>query len=458
MLTLGEQRQRTCQGVTRREVLQIGFATGLGLTLADWLRFKAHAADSAARAQSVIFLWLWGGPSHLDTFDPKPKAPFEYRGPFAAIPTTISGVYFTELFPQLAQRARRLAIVRSLHTRSNDHGVAGTTGLTGSMSGSVNLGGQVAEGNLRPALGAVVARATGRSAGRLPPYLIIGGRLHQGKKPVVGEGGGTLGQRYDPFRIEYKYPSGVRIEALELAPDISPERLQHRRQLLTHLDQARRWLDTSSSAASLDVYQRQALDMLLSPNALRLFDLSQEPPALRQRYGLTRFGQSCLLARRLVEKNVPFVQVNWSNHVESEEDAGDGGWDMHYRNFEIMQNRHAPILDQALGALLDDLEQRGLLERTLVVAVGEFGRTPKINDKVGRDHWEHCYCALLAGGGIRPGVVYGESDDRGERPRVYPCTPADLHATILAALGISPEQLRNLNLPTDGRVLEPLLA
>lgn len=456
MLVLGSQWQRTCQGWSRREVLQIGLSTALGLNGADWLRV-ANAASTVARARSVIFLWLWGGPSHLDTFDPKPRAPLEYRGPFSTIPTSLAGVRFCELFPQLAQRAHKLAIIRSLHTRSNDHGVAGTTGLTGSMSGAVNLGGQVADGNLRPALGAVVARVTNRSASRWPPYLVIGGRLHQGKKPVVGEGGGTLGHRYDPFRLEYSPAAGVRVEALQLAPELTPDRLHHRQLLLAKLDAARRWLDSSSAVSALDAYQRQALEMLLSPQALKLLDLHQEPAQLRRRYGHTRFGQSCLLARRLVEHRVPFVQVNWSNHVEPEEDAGDGGWDMHYRNFEIMQNRHAPILDQALSALLDDLEQRGLLEQTLVVAVGEFGRTPKINEKIGRDHWEHCYCALLAGGGIRPGVVYGESDDRGERPRASPCTPADLHATVLAALGVSPEQARNLNLPAEGQVLEPLL-
>jgi hypothetical protein len=457
MLTLGVQRQRTCQGWSRREIVQVGLCTALGLNLADWLRVQQARAASPLRSRSVIMLWLWGGPSHLDTFDPKPQAPLEYRGPFGTIPTSIPGLRFCELFPQLARLANRCTLIRSLQTRSNDHGVAGTIGLTGSMNGAVNLGGQTLNGNLRPALGAVVARVRGQAAGNWPAYFIVGGRLHQGKKPVVGEGGGTLGHRYDPFRLEYR-PDGVHIEALQLGPDLTPERLLHRQHLWRQLDQARRWYETFSTTAAFDTYQRQAFDMLLSPQVISLFDLSKETEAVRQRYGLTRFGQSCLLARRLLEKHIPFVQVNWSNHVEAEEDAGDGGWDMHYRNFEIMQNRHAPILDQALSALLEDLEQRGLLESTLVVAMGEFGRTPKVNNKTGRDHWEHCYCALLAGGGIRRGMVYGESDDRGERPRAHPCTPADLHATILAALGISPEVARNLNLPSDGQVLDAILA
>lgn len=177
---------------------------------------------------------------------------------------------------------------------------------------------------------------------------------------------------------------------------------------------------------------------------------------MRDRYGRTRFGQSCLLARRLVEKKVPFVQVNWSDHVEAEEDAGDGGWDHHYRNFQIMVDRHGPWLDRSISTLLDDLRDRGLLESTLVVAVGEFGRTPKINEKAGRDHWEHCYCAMVAGGGIKLGRVIGTSDARAERPAERPLTPADLGATIHQALGITSEQSQSFGLATGGEVIGEL--
>jgi hypothetical protein len=187
-----------------------------------------------------------------------------------------------------------------------------------------------------------------------------------------------------------------------------------------------------------------------------MFDLSQEPEPLRDEYGRTRFGQSCLLARRLVEHGVPFVQVNWSNHVEAEEDSGDGGWDHHYRNFQIMQDRHAPWLDRTASALLTDLLQRGLLESTLVIAMGEFGRTPKINDKAGRDHWEHCYSALFAGGGVRGGRVIGESDKRAERPRSHAYTPVDVLATVHEALGITSEQAQSLNIALNGKVIEEL--
>jgi hypothetical protein len=196
--------------------------------------------------------------------------------------------------------------------------------------------------------------------------------------------------------------------------------------------------------------------MLTSPAASKVFDLGREPAALKDRYGRTRFGQSCLLGRRLVEHGVPFVQINWSDHVESEEDAGDGGWDHHYRNFQIMQDRHAPWLDRALSALLGDLHERGLLERTLVVVLGEFGRSPKINDKAGRDHWEHCYSALLAGGGIQGGRVVGSSDARGAHPHDHPVTPADLIATVQHVVGITSEQAATLGLSGTGKVIEEL--
>jgi Protein of unknown function (DUF1501) len=437
MLLLGRGRQRTCQGITRREFMQIGGSTILGLTLADLLQLKAtNTTTSPASARAVIFLWLWGGPSQLETWDPKPNAPMEYRGPFTTIPTRVPGTRICELFPQIADWTDRLAILRSLHTTSNDHGVAGTVGLTGSSLGSVNLGGASAAGSVRPCTGSIVARARG-FRGQMPPFMVVGGRLHQGKRPITGEGGGTLGALYDPFRLVYDPQHGTRIPALQLPDNLSPERLQNRQQLLRSLDQARRSIDTGNQR-TIDDYRAQALALLTAPDALRMFDLSQERPELADRYGRTRFGQSCLLARRLVEHGVPFVQVNWSDHVEAEEDAGDGGWDNHYRHFQIMQDRQAPWLDQTLPALLTDLHERRLLASTLVVAIGEFGRTPLINDKAGRDHWEHCYSALVAGGGVRGGQVIGRSDKIAAYPATRGYYPADLGATIYRALGVDP--------------------
>jgi hypothetical protein len=291
----------------------------------------------------------------------------------------------------------------------------------------------------------------GRSSG-LPPFLVIGGKLHQGKKAIVGEGGGSLGALYDPFRLEYDPAHGTRIPALQMPADLPPERLGDRRKLLDAFDRAERRL----ARASLDDYRAQAFALLTSPSARESFDLGLEPDKVKDRYGRTRFGQSCLLARRLVEHGVPFVQVNWSDHVEAEEDSGDGGWDHHYRNYQIMQDRHGPWLDQALAALLLDLEERGLLKSTLVVVMGEFGRSPKINDKAGREHWEHCYSALLAGGGVRGGRVVGESDARAERPHDRPVTPADVAATVHHCVGITSEQAQTLGLAVPGKVMEEL--
>jgi hypothetical protein len=454
MLLLGRGRQRTCQGMTRREFVQIGASSVLGLSLADLLRLRASNTYQVGSARSVIFLWLWGGPSQLDTWDPKPNAAAEYRGPFATINTRITGVRFGELFPQIANITDKIAVLRSLHTSSNDHGVAGTIGLTGSSVGSVNLGGQIAAGAVRPTLGSVVARAKG-FRGAMPPFMVVGGKLHQGKKAIVGEGGGTLGALYDPFRLEYDPEEGTRIPALRLPDNLTPERLGDRQNLLRALQGAQRQVEVAGR--TIDDYRAQALALLTSPDALRMFDVGLERPEVADRYGRTRFGQSCLLARRLVQHGVPFVQVNWSDHVEAEEDSGDGGWDHHYRNFQIMQDRHAPWLDQAYSALIDDLRQRGMLETTLVVAIGEFGRQPRINDKAGRDHWEHCYSALVAGGGVRGGRVIGESDARAERPHERPLTPADLAATIHHAVGITSEQAATLGVSTGGRLIQELL-
>jgi hypothetical protein len=453
MLLLGHQRQRTCETLTRRAFLQVGGSTVLGLSLADLLRLRAEAnvaADGSAR--SVLLLWLWGGPAHLDTWDPKPAAPIEFRGPFAPIATRVPGVRIGELFPQLAQLADTFAILRSLHTLSNDHGVAGTIGLTGSNAGAVGLDGKPVAGAPRPATGSVVARARGFRS-KLPPFLVVGGRLHQGKKAIVGEGGGTLGALYDPFRLEYDPARGTQVPALQLAPDLTPERLGDRRRLMQAFDQLERRTEQLRAGTALDDYRAQAFEMLTSAGARQMFDLAREPAEVQDRYGRTRFGRSCLLGRRLIEHGVPFVQVNWSDHVEAEEDSGDGGWDHHYRNFQIMQDRHAPWLDQALAALLTDLRQRGVLGRTLVVVVGEFGRSPKINAMAGRDHWEHCYSALLAGGGVRGGRVVGCSDPRGEHPHDHPVTPADLAATIFHAAGITSEQIATLGLGVTGSVI-----
>ncbi|MFO0801581.1 MAG: DUF1501 domain-containing protein [Gemmataceae bacterium] len=452
MLLFGLRTTRSCQTVGRRAFLQIGGSTVLGLSWADLLRAN-RSGHTPGSARAVILLWLWGGPSQLDTFDPKPHASLDYRGPFGTIPTKVAGLRFCELFPQLASHTDKLAVLRTLTTQSSDHGVAGTIGLTGSAAGGTGLDGKPLTGSPRPALGSIVAKANAKRAG-LHPFFVVGGKLHQGKKSIIGEGGGSLGPAFDPFRLECDPAAGTKIPALQLPKDLTPERLTDRQTLLAAFGKAERRTEAIASTRALDDYRSRALGMLTSPTSATLFDLGQEKASLADRYGRTRFGQSCLLARRLVEGGIPFVQVNWSDHVEAEEDAGDGGWDHHYRNFQIMQDRHAMWLDQAMSALLQDLQERSLLGSTLVLAVGEFGRSPKINDKAGREHHPGCYSALLAGGGVAGGRVVGTSDSRAEKPLDTPLTPADLNATVLHMIGMTSEQVTGLGLTPTGRVIE----
>ena len=454
MLNLGRVRSRTCQTLSRREFLQVGSLGAMGLSLAHLLALRAGAAPvQAAPAKAVIVLWLWGGPSHLDTFDMKPDAPVEYRGPFEPIATAVPGIQVCELLPGLARRADRYAILRGLHHQSNDHGVAGTIALTGSIAGAVDLGGQAARGALQPSTGAIVGRLhKGRTP--LPPYVILGSQLHQGLRRVVGEGGGLLGSSYDPFRLDYEPGVGLKLPDVDLPEGVTADRLAARWDLRGQLQTPS--ASSDRPALALDRHYQLAHELIAARSNLAALDVSREPEQIRAAYGPHRFGQCCLIARRLVEAGLPFVQVNWSTHVECPEDAGDGGWDMHDRYFQIMQDRHAWMLDRALSALLDDLQDRGLLESTLVLALGEFGRTPKINDKAGRDHWNLCYSGLIAGGGVRGGRVVGASDKKGEHPADRPATPADLGATVLNRLGFTAADITGLGLVPSGSPITEL--
>ena len=441
---------------SRRDWLRLGTMGAVGLRWGDLSALGAFANGSKPDARAVIVLWLWGGPSHLDTFDMKPEAPLEYRGPFESIATNVPGMRVCELLPRLSRRADRFALVRGLHHESNDHGVAGTIALTGNIAGAVGLDGQTQGNALKPSTGAIVGRLHKGKAGALPPYLILGDPLHQGLKRVVGEGGGTLGSAYDPFRIDYEPGVGLKLPSVTLPDEVTPARLDGRWNLLRQVGGSARPTRGPDPPAEMDRHYALAHTLIASRRSLAALDVEGEPGGVREAYGPHRFGQCCLIARRLVEAGVPFVQVNWSTHVEGPEDAGDGGWDMHDRYFEIMQDRHGWMLDRALSALLDDLHGRGMLESTLVLAVGEFGRTPKINDKAGRDHWNHCYSALLAGGGVQGGRIIGASDKRGEYPADRPVTPADLNATILARLGVGASDLTDLGLVPLGEPIEDL--
>src|SRR5688572_5128197 len=313
MLGIGRQTACAGHGWTRREMLRAGALSAAGITLADLLRAQASASTEAP-AKSIILLWLWGGPSHLDTFDMKPKAPVQYRGPYAPIATQTPGIQICELLPLLAKQSNRYAILRSLHCSSNDHGIAGTIGLTGSESGGASLGGQVQPGAVKPAHGAVVSKALGFDPA-MPRFVSIGGRLHQGKKPITGEGGGGLGGLFDPFRLDYDPLEGVKLPQLDLLEGQSVEGLLGRQSLRESLDGVARSLDRWPQMERFDQFRQQAFSLLTSPAARAVFDLERELSDLRARYGRFRFGQCCLMARRLIEAGVRFVQVNWSSHV-----------------------------------------------------------------------------------------------------------------------------------------------
>jgi len=457
MLRIGKLTTGKQGTVSRRELIRAGGLSVCGVSLADVLRREALAApEEKGRPKSIILLWLWGGPSHVDSFDMKPQAPVEYRGPYAPVSTTVPGLQICEMFPQLARRAHRYSILRSLHHTSNDHGIAGTIGLTGSDRGAISLSGQTLAGDLEPTFGGVVSKVLGPSP-QMPRFMTLGGHLHQGKRAIAGEGGGRLGSLYDPFRLDYDPEDGVRIPDLDLIDGLSPSGLDSREKLLAAMDQLSARVDRSPTMARLDQFYRQAFSLLTDKQAREVFDLDGETDATRRKFGRFRFGQCCLLARRLIEAGSRFVQVNWSSHVEPVEDTGDGGWDMHDRYFQQFQDRHAWMFDQAASALLDDLNESGLIDDTVVIAVGEFGRTPKINAKAGRDHWHQCYSGLVAGGGLRSGQVIGESDKLANHPVVRPVTPADLFATAFQQIGIGTTELTGSGLTPLGTPIEELL-
>jgi uncharacterized protein (DUF1501 family) len=443
MLEIGSFPARLCQTMSRRAFLRAGVLAPLGL---GWVKTpRTSLAAESPKAKSILLLWLWGAPSHLDTFDPKPNAPAEYRGPFSTIATRTPGVRFTELFPRLAARSNRFALLRSNKNFHSGHLEAGTIGLTGALGGPEGLG---------PNFGAAVARHRG---GRdLPAFLALGqGSPRDVVGLMQGYGGGNWGKVYDPFQVSCSDTGEVAIPALRLLDGLTPEHLNDRRLLLHQLDGLRRQVE-SAEGHKWDSTCQRAYALLSSLEARRALDLSRESQATRAAYGQTSFGQSCLLARRLVEAGVPYVQVNWSQYVEAMTPGCDFGWDTHIYNFELLTDRHGPIFDRVFAALLDDLDARGLLASTLVVALGEFGRTPRINGQASRDHWPNCYFSIWAGAGVRAGAVVGESDRRGGDPITEPITPVMVGTTILDRAGVDSQARAELRVLPGGRVIHEL--
>jgi hypothetical protein len=402
--------------ISRRDALRLGLLGGAGLMFASRFSLSAFAAPApAARARAVIQLWLWGGPSHLDTFDPKPEAGNDYCGPFKSpIETNVPGIKICELLPQLAKQADKYSIIRSMTHGNNAHESASYIVQTGRTPG-----GQI----VYPCVGAVDSLFRGYDAGYnglIPPYLVL--TEPQGRFDEAG----FLGSRYKPFATggdPAKTPFAV--EGI-VAADISDQRQRDRRSLLQQLDTLRLTLPGNPQLAIDGVAQNQAFDMILGEGA-KIFDLSQEKPDLRDAYGRNSFGQACLAARRLVEHGVPYITINYRD------------WDTHKQNFQAMR-RMLPELDKGFASLLKDLSDRGLLDSTIIWCGGEFGRTPKVMWDApwngGRGHWGQVFSHVVAGGGFKGGQIVGASDSKGEQVAQRPVYPVDLIASLYDLLGI----------------------
>jgi hypothetical protein len=419
---------RRCDGMHRRDVLRLGGLTALGLGLPDLFRARA-AANKPAKAKSCILLWLDGGPSHLETFDLKPDVPADVRGPFRPIPTKTPGVEICELFPRTAKVTDRFAVIRSVTSPLGEHGIANHYLLTGYKPSPVLD---------YPSYGAVVSQVRG-GANVLPPYVAI-------PEFRSTAGAGFLGAAHQPFAVggDPAKPD-FRVRDLNEFPGVTANRLHRRREFLAEFDAAQAKVE---SAAPADPTFEQAYRLVTSPRAKKAFDLGEEKDSVRARYGPRTVGQSCLLARRLVERGVPFVTVlntGWDTHNNLVLSLRDG-----YTGAKVGVGL-VPTLDLAFAALVEDLHERGLLDETLVVMMGEFGRTPKLNTGGGRDHWPRVFSVVMAGGGVKGGQVLGSSDRVGESPRDEPVTPADLACTIYTLLGIDPKHELHTS---DGRPVQ----
>ncbi len=421
---------KNCNGVSRRDALQLGLGTLLGGGLVTALRARGFAAEAvnkpAAKAKSCILIWMDGGPTHFETFDPKPGAPEEYRGEFKAIPTAVPGVHFSEHMTRLAKGLDKFAIIRSIRHDQGNHGAGNHYMMTGAPPRiPVGCGAFV---SFHPSMGSVVAHEKPPTAG-LPAYFSM---------PSMTRSGGPnfLGAKYAPFVVgEDPNGRGFKVRDVALPEGLTGERFEDRAGVRNEVDTLKRFMDKAAGdpALALDDHYKQAYDLMNSKEAQAAFDIGREPVKVREQYGRNGFGQRLLLARRLVEAGVPFVTVN------------DGGWDHHTDIFDALRKR-LPGWDQSVAALITDLEERGMLDSTLVIALGEFGRTPKIStlagsQKAGRDHWANAMSVLFAGGGTPGGTVIGATDKKGFAAIERVLAPENFVSTVYAKLGIDPGKI-----------------
>ena len=423
-----------CAGIRRRDFLQLGLGGVLGLGFADALRRRALGATAPAltaaaggvRPVNYILIWLDGGPSHYETFDPKPDAPAEIRGSFQTIPTAVPGTRFSEAVPELAKVADRFTVVRSICHKDPNHGGGNHYMMTGAPTPvPVACGAFV---TFHPSFGSVVSWQRGQQEG-LPPYVSM---------PSVTRSGGPnfLGGKQAPFVIDgYPNSANFKVRDVVLPADISEGRAASRRELRSSLDSMKRYADrlAEDPAVTFDQYLQQGVDLVLSSKAQAAFDLAREDEKVRERYGRNDFAQRLLMARRLVEVGVSWVTVNY------------GGWDHHTKLFDAYKGDHVKNMDRGVAALIQDLDERGLLDSTLVVLLGEFGRTPKVNKDAGRDHWPHAMSVLMAGAGCPRGGIIGATDAKGYAAAEKVYRPEDFAASVYAKMGIDPNQILHTN-------------
>jgi hypothetical protein len=423
-----EKPVHLCDGMSRRDFLHAGSLAMLGLSLPQFLALRAEGAVRKDTDMNCIMLFLLGAPSQLDTWDMKPDAPAEVRGPYRAIPTNVPGIQISEIFPRMAKHADKYSIVRSVyHTAAAVH----DTGHQMMQTGRLFQGGVE-----HPHIGCVLSKLRGPK-GDVPPHVLLprpmgptGGNLPHGQTA------GYLGKTYDPFVLNAD-PSAKDFKVPDLRPpaEITAIREQRRRKLRAAVDGAVKAFEASPDARLMDANFHQAYTLMSSVKAREAFDLGQETEATRQKYGMNKFGQSCLMARRMVERGVRFVTINMFETVFNEIT-----WDIHgsapFTPIEAYRDLCGPWFDHGFTSLIEELSQRGLLDNTLVIAMGEFGRTPKINPAGGRDHWPQCWSIVMAGGGVKGGRVVGASDEIGAYPKDRPVTPAEVAATVYHSLGI----------------------
>ncbi len=437
---------RNCNGIARRDFIQIGLGGALGVGLCDLLRLRASAASppsSAAKNVNCIMIWLDGGPSHYETFDPKPDAPSEIRGEFKTIPTTVPGVHFCETVPELAKTFDRFTVVRSICHKDPNHGGGNHYMMTGAPTPvPVGCGAFV---TFHPSFGSMVSYDRGVRSG-LPAYMAMPGNTRSG-------GPNFLGGQHAAFVIGGN-PSAkdFQVSDVVLPGEISEGHAKSRRDLRAALDRMERFNDklVEDPAVVFDRFYQQGFDLVSSSKAQAAFDINREDEKVRDRYGRSDFGQRLLLARRLVEVGVSWVTINY------------GGWDDHRKLPDLFKGDRTKRFDQGLSALLDDLHERGLLANTLVVALGEFGRTPKVNKDAGRDHWPHAMSVLMAGAGIPGGQIVGATDAKGYHASENVYRPEDFAASLYTKMGIDPHQTLHTNtgrpvrLVNEGRLIKEL--